>query len=101
VELVEDDREFELQVAVPGFQSKDVRVAVLPDAVIVEGTSVHHHDPGDSRVCVCEFGERKVFRRVSFPEPVDIERVSATLDNGLLTVRAEKKNRKRATGATA
>src|SRR5215475_4522956 len=37
MELSETEREFELQVAAPGLEAKDLRISALPDAFIVEG----------------------------------------------------------------
>ena len=90
MELAERDEEFQLQIAVPGFDSKDIRVTALPDAVIVEGETTHQHRETKGHVRICEFGERRVFREIPLPEPVDLEHVSATLDKGLLEIHAAK-----------
>ena len=91
MELSENDGEFQLQVAVPGFDAKDLRVAALPDAVIVEGETAHQHRK-KGNVRVCEFGERKIFRQIPLPEGVDVDHVSASIDKGLLEIRAAKAN---------
>jgi HSP20 family protein len=90
MELAENDGEFQLQLAVPGFDAKDLRVAALPDAIIVEGEAAHQHRAVRGSVRVCEFGERRVFRQIPLPAAVDIDRVSATLDKGLLEIHAAK-----------
>lgn len=95
IELSENDGEFQLQVAVPGFDAKDLRVAALPDVVIVEGETAHQHRDKKGNVRLCEFGERKVFRQIPLPERVDVDHVSATLDKGLLEIRASKANGKK------
>ena len=43
MELAESEGEFQLQLALPGFDAKDIRVAALPQAVIVEGEATHQH----------------------------------------------------------
>jgi HSP20 family protein len=90
IELSETDGEFQLQVAVPGFEAKDLRVAALPEAMIVEGEAAHRHRGTKGNIRVCEFGERKVFREIPLPEPVDVDHVWASLDKGLLQIRAAK-----------
>jgi HSP20 family molecular chaperone IbpA len=90
VELAESDGEFQLQLALPGFDVKDIRVAALPDAVIVEGESAHQHRDTRGTVHFCEFGERRVFRQIPLPKPADVDHVSATLDKGVLKVRVGK-----------
>jgi len=99
VELSEKDGEFQLQFALPGFDAKDVSVAALSDRVIVEGESAHRHNHTNGTVHVCEFTERRAFRQIPLPKAVDVEHVSATLDKGLLQVRApiaEQEKSKRA-----
>jgi HSP20 family molecular chaperone IbpA len=95
-ELAEVDGEFQLELALPGFDAKDIHVAALPDAVIVEGEAAHQHRGASGRVYFCEFGERRVFRRIPLPRPADVDRASATLDNGLLKVRVAKAEQQRA-----
>jgi HSP20 family protein len=90
MELTEHDGEFQLQLALPGFDAKDVRVSALPDAVIVEGETTHQHRGTSGTVHYCDFGERRIFRQVPLPKPVDIDHIWATLDNGLLRIRATK-----------
>ena len=43
MELAESEGEFQLQLALPGFDAKDIRVSALPQAVIVEGEAAHQH----------------------------------------------------------
>jgi HSP20 family molecular chaperone IbpA len=90
VELSEVDGEFQVQLAMPGFDEKDIRVAALPDALIVEGEATQQNRRTSGTVHMCEFGESRVFRRIPLPQPVDVDHVSATLDKGVLQVRAPK-----------
>lgn len=101
MELAENEAEFQLQLALPGFDAKDVRVAALPDALIVEGESAHQHRGTSGTIHVCEFGERRVFRQIPLPKPVDVDHVSATLDKGVLHVRAPKAEQKKSSKAAA
>jgi HSP20 family protein len=90
MELAENEDEFQLQLALPGFDAKDIRVAALPDSVIIEGEATHQHRNTRGTVHFCEFGERRVFRQIPLPKPVDVDHISATLDKGVLQVRAAK-----------
>ena len=99
VELSETEREFHLRVALPGFDAKNVKVAALADRLIVEAESSHRHEGEDATIHFCEFTEYHVFRQIPMPQPVDVDLVSATLDNGVLHVQAAKA--KQASGKTA
>ncbi len=94
MELAESNGEFQLQLAVPGFDAKDIRVAALPDALIVEGEATHQHRGAQGTVHFCEFGERRLFRQIPLPKTVDVDQVSATLDKGVLQVRLAKERKK-------
>jgi len=89
-ELVNGEKEFFARVAAPGFDAKDIHVAALPNALIIEGDTTHTHESTNGNVCFCEFSEKKLFRRLDLPETIDPDRVTASLDNGILQVTAPK-----------
>jgi len=41
-------------------------------------------------VLLCEFSEKPVFRGLELPTPIDVNKVNATLDRGILLVNAPK-----------
>lgn len=89
-ELVEDDSQFRLQLAVPGIQPGNLRVTALPQSIIVRAESAHQHGKKEGKVHFCEFSERRLMRKFDFNVPIDLERVSANLNNGVLEVQAVK-----------
>ena len=90
MELTENDGEFQLQLELPGFDAKDIHLTTLPDSFIIEAENTHQHRASQGTVRCCEFGVRRVFRQIPLPESVDVDRVSATLDRGILEVHAPK-----------
>src|SRR5436305_10715502 len=42
VELAERDGQYQADVALPGMDENEIRIAALPDALIVVGKTVHH-----------------------------------------------------------
>lgn len=89
-DLVEKNGQFQVQIAVPGFDPKDVAVDALPDALIVHAQESHKHEKTEENVYFCDFGEKSLFRRFDLPSPIDVDKVTASLDKGLLTVTASK-----------
>jgi len=89
-DLVESDGKFELQIAVPGFGANDLDVSVLPDALIVRAENAHKHEETEGNVCFCEFGGKSLFRRFDLPAPIDVNKVAASLQKGVLKVTASK-----------
>jgi len=88
-ELTENARDYVLRIAVPGLDPKDLRVAATSHTILVQGTSVHKHEGGNTKLCFCEFGE-KLFRRFDLADQVDLDKVSATVEKGVLRIVAQK-----------
>jgi HSP20 family protein len=89
-ELVETDSEFEMDLTLPGFQPGDIEVFAEPDCVTVHAAAEKEAEDTSEHVLWTEFGRNEVFRKVTFPAEVDLPRVKAELDNGLLRVHAPK-----------
>ncbi|MBS0393581.1 MAG: Hsp20/alpha crystallin family protein [Proteobacteria bacterium] len=96
-ELVERDQDYVLSVALPGVEPADIAVTATPRALYIEAhaksglreaavegkTTVHW-----SALAAAEF-----CRRLEFPRDIEVERVTATLRNGLLRITARKAER--------
>jgi len=89
-ELVDEDKAFKARVALPGFEAKDIEVSATPDAILIQAESAHTHEGCEGDVCFCEFSGKNVFRRFDLPAPVDVDKVTATVDKGILQVTAPK-----------
>jgi HSP20 family protein len=85
VELCEKDGQFTLQTALPGIEAKDIAVDITPREVVIRAKTEHAHATGKGEVVCCEFGEQ-VFRSVTFPKAVEVEKARADYQNGLLNV---------------
>jgi HSP20 family molecular chaperone IbpA len=100
-ELIEKDSNFQLAVALPGFAEKNVKVTALPDAIFVKAESTHHHEKDEGNVYFCQFGEKSLFRRFDLPATIDVDKVTAQLDKGMLRVTAAKAHQEKAAPAAA
>ena len=89
-EVVESDSEYRARIALPGFQPKDLQVVATPDSLIVEAERTHTHEGKNGTVRLCEFSDKKVFRRLDLPSQIDVDKTTASLENGLLQVNAPK-----------
>lgn len=98
-ELVDDGKEFRARVALPGFDAKDIEVSALPDALVIQAEATHTHEGQSGDVCFCEFSGKKLFRRLALPASVDVDKVSASLDKGVLQVTAPKTTARQLTAA--
>lgn len=89
-EMIEKDGKIEIRVAAPGFKPAETHVTVLPDAVIVAAESSHKHDETNANVHLCEFGAKNLYRRLDLPTSINVDRVTASLDDGMLRITAQK-----------
>jgi HSP20 family protein len=92
-ELVEGDADFTLNVALAGFEPGDVSVTATPRELIVHAkskTERTEEPTAKGAIRWSEFRSNDVYRRVELSQDIDVEKVSATLKNGLLKVVAAK-----------
>ena len=88
-ELIEEDCQFAIKMALPGYQPNQLRVNVLPNAVIVEGDALAVQDQY-GKLCFSNFSERKLLRRVELPYGVWQDSANAELKDGILRIRVRK-----------
>jgi HSP20 family protein len=89
-ELVDDKKEFRARIALPGFDAKDIQVSAMPDALIIRADATHTHEGKSGNVCFCEFSGKNLFRRLPLPASIDVDKVTASVDKGILEVTAPK-----------
>jgi HSP20 family molecular chaperone IbpA len=89
-ELIEKDGKFRVRMAVPGFDAKDIQITALPGALIVSAEASHKQSKSKGDVYFCEFGEKQMFRSLDLPAPINPDKVTADLEQGILHITAEK-----------
>ncbi|HNP37561.1 MAG TPA: Hsp20 family protein [Woeseiaceae bacterium] len=97
-ELVEEDDEFEVKVALAGFDPKDITVTANPRELIIKAT---HKDEqkkkdkkADTNVRWSEFRSNNVYRHIALPAEIDVDKISAEFEHGMLEIEAPKAKRK-------
>lgn len=75
-EIVEKTREFQARIDIAGVEPKDIRLVALPDSILLQA------EP-KSR-------EARLFQRFTFSTPIDVEKVTAKLERGILEINAPK-----------
>lgn len=89
-ELVEEDDEYEIKVALAGYDPDEISVAATPEAIIVKADHRSEEEDEDVVRHFSEFHSNRVYRRFGFPEGVKLGDVEAKYKNGLLTIEVEK-----------
>ena len=90
-ELRETDKQFDIELTLPGYEPKDVQVTATPTEVNVHARVEEEKKGEEAKVVWSEFSSNDVFRHFSFPEGIDVDNVKASLEKGMLHVTAMKK----------
>ncbi len=88
-EMTENDKDVTLRVQAPGFEPGDIKITVTPDSMLIEAEASHKHEESNGKVHFCDFA-RKLIRRFDLPEAINVDKVAATVDKGVLQVVAAK-----------
>ena len=89
-ELVDNEEEFRARLPLAGLRPKDIQVSAMPDALVIRADAAHTHEGESESVCFCEFSGKKLFRRLQLPVAIDVEKVTASINKGILQVTAPK-----------
>jgi len=93
-ELAEQNGEFELSVELPGFDPDEVNITATPRELIIKAAhlqKLEKKNPEQEGVIHwSEIHRKDVFRRIELPAEVDVTKVSAALEHGVLTIDAPK-----------
>lgn len=90
-ELTESPGDFALRMAIPGFSARQVQVTATPQEIIVKAEHPAHEGGNGEQVCWSELPNNgRACRRVPLPSPIDIAKVTAMLEDGMLLIRAAK-----------
>lgn len=88
-ELTETASAYELKVALPGFEARDVEITATPVEIIIHATA-HHEESGKDTVVWTEWMSNDVYRQIRLPVAVNPDKTVATLEKGLLHITAPK-----------
>lgn len=90
VDVVEKDKEFAITAELPGLDEKNVEVKLSNGSLVISGEKKDEREEKDKNHY---FSERRYgsFRRAfRIPEGVDADKIEASFDKGVLTVRLPK-----------
>jgi HSP20 family protein len=87
-ELVEKNGAYELQITLPGFESKDIEVTALPSAIIVHAATQDQKKTEEGNVIRTEAGSNEVYRSFEVPALINVDKVTASFEKGVLRIEA-------------
>ena len=87
----EDEQGFWVEAAVPGFDQKDIEIAVEDGVLTVKGERKNETPEPNRTYFVREIGRGAFSRSFRLPSNVDPSKVSASYKNGVLTIELLKR----------
>ncbi|MGZ3638789.1 MAG: Hsp20/alpha crystallin family protein [Ktedonobacterales bacterium] len=91
LDISETEEEYVIDASLPGVKPEDVKVTALGDTVTIRAMRKPSETTEKTKTYVRrERYEGEVQRVVTLPTPIDVEKVSAIYENGVLMVRIPK-----------
>jgi HSP20 family molecular chaperone IbpA len=95
-EFVDHEEEFRAHIVLPGFDANAIQVSAMPEALVIQAVAADIHNADRADICCCEFFGKTVFRRLELPATIEVDQVSASLEQGILDVIAPRTLKRRA-----
>ncbi|NOY37596.1 MAG: Hsp20/alpha crystallin family protein [Chlorobi bacterium] len=91
VNILEDEKEFKVELVAPGIDKKDVDINLEDDILTISSEKEMKSEEKDGKYMRREFNYTSFSRSFVVPEEVDAEKISAEHKNGILTIHLPKK----------
>lgn len=91
VNISDENKAFEVAVAVPGLDKKDIKVEVQDGYLKISSEKQYEKEEKDKNWMRREFGYASFQRVFQLPQGADPEQVQAKMENGVLNIRLGKK----------
>ena len=91
VNISDKEKIFEVDIALPGIDKKDVNIKVQNNCLIISSEKQYEKEEKDKNWLRREYGYSSFQRMFELPEGADNEKVDAKMKNGILTVKIGKK----------
>jgi len=91
VNIADADKAFEVNVALPGLDKKDIKIAVQNDCLIISSEKHYEKEEKNKNWMRQEYGYSSFQRMFQLPESADQDKIQAEMKNGVLSIKVGKK----------
>jgi HSP20 family protein len=91
VNVAEDEKEYRIEVALPGLSRKDVRINLEDDVLTISSEQKENKADQKNNYVRREFRHAAFKRSFELPETVDQDKIEAKHDAGVLIIRLPRK----------
>jgi HSP20 family protein len=88
--VIELNGEYVVRAEVPGFGGRDIKISVEPRCLAVSGKLQTNEEGENGRLIRSAWCANQIFRTLDLPSDVDTSTVSASVQDGILTVHLPK-----------
>ena len=92
VNIEEGDKEFSIEVAVPGLSRKDFRIEVEDDVLTISSEEKQKKEDKKRNYTRREFSYHSFKRSFQLPETVDQDQIKASHESGVLSITLPKRD---------
>jgi HSP20 family protein len=89
--IIENGKDYEIELAVPGLERKDIKVEVENDTLIVSAEKEEEKKTEEKNYRSREFSYNSFYRSFSLPENLKVDNINAEYHNGVLKITLPKK----------
>jgi len=89
--IFETDKEFRIELLLPGFKKEDVQLIHKENLLTIKVDNVQEENNEEYKYAHREFGASNFEKQYRLPISVDVEKISAKFENGILKVVLPKK----------
>lgn len=90
VEMLEKTDKFVVRADLPGMKKEDVDISVSDNNLTIKGERKTESETKEEDYYCCERSYGSFFRSISLPSNIDADKVSASLDEGVLEIKLPK-----------
>jgi HSP20 family protein len=90
IDIVEQENDFVVNVDAPGVKKEDIKITFENNILTVSGSRKPQELPENVQVLLNEVRSGEFSRTIKFRQEVDTEKMSAELNNGVLTITLPK-----------
>jgi HSP20 family protein len=89
--ITEDEKVFYLEMAVPGFSKKDIKISIEKDMLKIFSERTKEENNQEQNYRVREFGQSDFCRTFNLGEHIDQDNIKAEYKDGILSVTLPRK----------
>jgi HSP20 family protein len=91
VNIIEEHDDFKIEVAAPGLEKKDFTIDVKNNVLFITSERNQEEEKKNGKYMRREFSYSSFRRSFSLPQSVDVDKISATHKDGVLTISIPKR----------